>query len=86
MEEFDKLRLFFNLIGLKTDFNITLEGNRQIIVYYNSTRIYDIIEIVKYDKPILELYSQMKCLSISVDVYQSYLAKDIVRYLLEHVQ
>lgn len=81
MEEFDKLRVFFNLIGIKTEFNITLDGNRQIIAYYDQKRIFDVTEIVKHDKTILELY-----LPATYTVYLSYLAKNVVRYLLEHVK
>ena len=76
MNEFDKLVKFLELFELNKVVILTQENKRQVNIYVNNKKVWDVIELNKY---YLEAFNP-----VTANIYQADNFKDIIKYLLEN--
>ena len=76
MKEFDKLVKFLELFDLNKVVTFTHKHKRQVNVYVDNKKVWDVIELNDY---CLELFNP-----ITANIYQSDNFIDIIKYLLEN--
>lgn len=79
MTEFDKLRVFFNLIGLGNTVVLDLNSNRVITIFKNGQIIFRVIEKVEDD-----VFLHYINLNNGLEL-KEILAKDLVRDLMLNI-
>lgn len=76
MTEFDKLRVFFNLIGVRNTVALDLNSNRCMTVFSNGNMLFRIFEKVA-DKSVLNYVNLVSKIELNY-----VLAKDLVKDLI----
>lgn len=76
MNEFDKLVKFLELLDMNKVVILTKENKRQVIIYENNKKAWDVMELNKY---YLEAFNP-----VTANIYQADNFKDIIKYLLKN--